>query len=237
VVLSALVWSAVLAVSLILAFSGTSSAGGLSGKSPSHVLDAALGSARAQESVHVAATGPTETYDINLNEGMQTISGGDQGNATLLVVPGSAYLKGDPAFLENDLGLSASVASAYSGKWISFESSDADYGAVIAGDTLGSALSDATPQGRLTLTPVRKVDGYSVLGVVGGIGAALTKQGATGSEVLYVSTSSPYLPVEFVQSETYEGHSDTVALKFSNWGEKVSVQAPDGAIPFSSIAT
>jgi hypothetical protein len=235
--LAAVVWAAVLAVILLLVFGSSDTASGLSGKAASQVLAVTLAAARSEGSVHVAATGPSETYDIGLNEGTQTISGGTEGNATLVVVPDRAYVKGDAAFLENDLGLSSSVASLYAGKWISFDPTDPDYQAVIDGDTVGSTLSESTPQGQLTLSSARTFEGQNVVEVSGGLGEALTKQGVTGSDVLYVSTSAPYLPVAFIQSTSLNGQSNTLKLTFSSWGEKVSVRAPTGATPFSSIPT
>jgi hypothetical protein len=153
----------------------------------------------------------------------------------LLVVPGAAYLRGDAAFLQNGLGFSVSGAASYAGKWISFGPADPGYQQLVSGDTLGSALSESTPSGTLTLTPTRTVGGRQVVGVSGGLPPDMARGGATGSVVLYVSTTAPYLPVEVVERGSLGGQSGTATITFSGWGEPVVVQAPAGAVAFASL--
>jgi hypothetical protein len=227
----------ILAVSLVVALGGTSN--GLSGKTAKQVLIVTVAAAESQGSVHLANTntsGPQGggTYDVSGTEGQQTVTGG-QGNANLLVVPGHAYLQGDAAFLKNSFGFPASVASQYAGKWISFVPSDPGYQQVVGGDTLSSALTESTPTGGLTLTPTRTLDGQTVEGISGGLPRNISQGGAKGSQVLYVSKTTPYLPVEVVTSGSLDGQAGTTVVTFSRWGESVSVLAPTGATPISSI--
>jgi hypothetical protein len=201
-----------------------------------------MAAAKRQGSVHLNESDIPPgggTYDVASDRGKQTISEGSQGDAVLLVLPDIAYMKGDAAFLENSLGLSISNASQYAQKWISFVPSDTayNYQQIVSGDTLGSALSESVPSGRLRLTSERTVDGQNVVGLSGGLADTLSQGGAKGSEVLYVSDVAPYLPVELVESGTYEGHSGSSTLTFSSWGEPISVTAPSGATPESAIST
>jgi len=217
------------------------SANGLSGKSAAEVLAMSVGAARAQGSVHLAAVesngaSAVGSYDISATVGTQTVSGGAQGKGTLVAMPGVAYLKGDAAFLQNSLGLNAAAAGKYAGQWISFKSGDPGYAQVVSGDTLSSALSEASPTGSLSLMPTRTVDGQQVVGVVGGLPADATGSGAIGSVTLYVSTTAPYLPVEVVTSGSLAGQRGTSTVTFSHWREPVSVTAPASATPFSSLA-
>jgi hypothetical protein len=240
-VLAALGGAGILAAVLVFAVGSSGATNGLAGRSATQVLAVTMAAATRQGSVHLAESDqPTGggTYDVGSNRGMQTIDEGNEGKATLLVLPGIAYLKGDATFLESQVGLSVSEASAYAERWISFVPNDNsyDYQQLVAGDTLSSALSESTPSGRLTLKSERIIDGQSVVGLSGGLGS-LGVSGAKGSEVLYVSTVSPYLPVEFVVSGTYAGHSGTSVVTFSDWGEPISVIAPSGATPESSIST
>ena len=217
--------------------------GGLSGKTPAQVLDVALAAARAQGAAHLsqAATGsaggvnPSEMYDVGRTEGRQVLTGGSQGNATLLVLPGAAYLRGDAAFLRNALGFTASAATQYASKWISFGPNDPGYQQLVAGDTIGSALTESTPSGSLALTPTRTIAGQQVVGVSGGLPPAMARSGATGTVVLYVSTTAPYLPVEVVESGALSGQHGTATISFSSWGEPIVVSAPPGAVPFASL--
>ena len=239
--LAAIGAAVVLAAVLVFTLGSSSGANAFAGKSGSQVLAVTMAAAKRQGSVHLAESDkPTGsgTYDVGSNSGRQTIADGSEGNATLLVLPGIAYLNGDAAFLENEVGLSVSNASLYAERWISFVPSDTsyDYQQLVSGDTLSSALSESTPSGRLTLTSERTVDGQRVVGVSGGLGP-LSEGGAKGSEVLYVSTVAPYLPVELVVSATYEGNSGSSTLTFSDWDEPISVAAPSDVTPASAIPT
>lgn len=214
---------------------------GLSGKTAAQVLALSVNAATAQDSVHLAAdemngSSAVGSYDITPTGGTQTVSAGAQGNASLLAMPGVAYLKADAAFLRNSLGLTASAASKYAGQWISFTASDPGYTQLVSGDTLSSALKDASPTGALSLTPTRTLNGREVIGVVGGLPAEATQSGATGTVTLYVSTTAPYLPVEVVTDGSLNGQSGSSTVTFSHWREPVSVAAPAGATPFSSLA-
>jgi hypothetical protein len=229
----------VLAVSLLLALGGGPS-NGLAGKSASEVLAATMIAARQRGSVHQLESDKPSgggTYDVGANEGKQTISDGNEGSATLLVLPGMAYLKADASFLQNQLGTSIASASQYAQHWISFQPSYANWTELVAGDTFASALTDATPVGKLSLTAVRTVDGQNVVGVSGDVAADLLPTGARGSEVLYVSIVAPYLPVELVTSGTFQGQSVSSTLTFSDWGERISVAAPSGATPSSALSS
>jgi len=238
----------VLVVTILAACGSNSSknavpAKGFSGKSTSGMLTLATSVANARGSVHIVATESTggmtgeSVYDIARDHGKQIVSGGSQGNSTILIVSGVAYLQGDANFLQNSLGLSASSASTYAGRWIAFRSSDTGYRQVVRGDTLPSALTEATPTGSLTLTKATTADGVRVVGISGGLPAQATQAGATGSQVLYVSETSPHLPVEVVVHESQDAQSGTSIVAFSNWGEVVSVAAPSSSIPVSSISS
>jgi len=147
-----------------------------------------------------------------------------------------AYLQGDANYLQNSLGLTASGASTYAGRWIAFRSSDNGYEQVAGGDTLSTALT-ATPTGSLTMTKATMVDGKSVVGISGGLPADATQGGITGSEVLYVSDTLPYLPVRLVAHVHQGTQSGTSLVTFSYWGEGVSVTAPSNSSPVSSISS
>jgi hypothetical protein len=228
----------ILAVSLVVVLGGTGD--GLSGKTAKQVIAGTVAAAESRGSVHLANTntsGPPGggTYDVSGAEGQQTVTDGAQGNANLLVVPGHAYLQGNASFLKNSFGFPASIASQYAGKWISFVPSDPGYQQVVDGDTLSSALTESTPTGALTITPARTLDGQTVEGISGGLPRNITQGGAKGSQVLYVSKTAPYLPVEVVTAGSLGGQSGTTVVRFSRWGESVSVVAPTDATPMSSI--
>ncbi len=215
----------------------------LVGKSASQVVALAMAAATAKGSVHLVSTdtgsgGPDgSTYDVSRTEGKQTESGGASGTATLVLVAGVAYVNADATFLQNGFGFPANDASAFAGRWISFQSTDSGYQQIVDGDTLSSALSDSTPSGILTLKGTSVVDGKNVLAVSGGLPVSLLGDGATGSTVLYVSATAPFLPVKLVEQGSADGQSGTTTVLFSSWGEDVLALAPTNATPFSSLTT
>jgi hypothetical protein len=213
---------------------------GLAGKSAAQVLAISVAAAKAQGSVHLAAidsgvASGVSSYDVSATRGTQILSGGRQGNATLLVFPGTAYLKADAAFLHNSLGLSAAASNQYAGRWISFTAGDPGYEQVTSGDTLSSALHEASPTGTLTRTSTQTVDGQQVVGIVGGLPSA-SPSGATGSVTMYVAAKAPYLPVADVTQGTLNGQHASVTVTFSQWREPVAVIAPSSATPVSSLS-
>lgn len=238
-----LCWAiAIVVAGATLVACSSGSGGGLSGKSASQVLALTTAAAKAKGSVHLSAdesfAGQKETseYDISGAEGKQTIAGAE-GSSLTLVVGNVAYLQGDVTFLQSSMGFPASAASTLAGRWISFTPSDQGYQDITAGDTLGSALTEATPAGVLTLAKAPNVDGQAVLAISGGLAPTEASGGTTGSQVLYVAETAPHLPVEAVLHETQSGKSGTATISFSKWGEPVAVTAPSGAVPISSLTS
>jgi len=202
-----------------------------------------MAAAMAKGSVHLVSTdtgagGPGgSTYDVGRSEGKQTVSGATTGTSSLVLVSGVAYVQGDATFLENAFGLPANAASTYAGMWISFRSTDTGYEQIVDGDTLASALADSTPTGALALKGTSVIDHKTVLAVSGGLPRNASGTGATGSVVLCVSTTAPFLPVELVEQGTVSGQSGTTTVVFSNWGEDVLALAPTNATPISALTT
>jgi hypothetical protein len=229
----------------VIAASG-SPASTLGGESANQVLAVALQAATEQGSVEVSqqvsafgALKLSTTFDLNLTTGRQILSGGPIGTATLLQVPGVAYLKADAKFLTRSLDFSPRQADTLANRWIAFRPGDTGYQQITQDDTLASLLHDIAPTGRLTLGSPTTVNGMSAVGVSGGPSAdQVSGSHTTGREVLYVSTSSPNLPVEIsvhANEDGIIGASST--LHFAQWGEPVSVVAPTNAVPAGGPST
>jgi hypothetical protein len=182
-----------------------------------------------QVSQQVSAFGALKlstTFDLNLTTGRQTVSGRPIGTAIVLQLPGVAYLKASARYLSRSLGVSQTQAGSLANRWIAFRPADSGYQAISQDDTLASLLHDIAPTGPLVLGSPTTIDGVSVVGISGVPPADQVGSGshATGREVLYVSTSSPHLPVEVslhANEDGIIGASST--LIFSQWGEPVSV--------------
>lgn len=219
---------------------GCGSSGGLSGKTAAQVLALANAAATAKRSVHLASTtsvagqSQTSIYDVSTSQGIQTLSG-STGSSTVIVVNGVAYQKGDAAFLQKAEGFPASAASELAGRWISFKPGDNGYQQISSGDTLSSALTEATPTGTLTLLKPTSVDGQAAVGVTGGLAADAAQSGVTGTEVLYVAEDAPHLPIQVVLHVTQAGQPGSATVTFSHWGESVNETAPTAAVPISAL--
>ncbi len=225
-----------------LTFSALAPPGGLSAKSAAQVVGVATAAADAEGSFHLVSFDVAgsqrfgSVYDVAEHSGKQTISGA-AGQAKVVVVPGIAYQRADALFLEESEGFPADAATVLAGRWISFRPGQPGYENVAAGDTLASAMAEATPVAPLTIVGPSSVAGQAVVGVSGGLSVDQVQQGTTGSVTLYVAESSPHLPVEAVAHLTQGGHASTDTLKFSRWGEAVSVSPPAQSTPITDYVS
>jgi hypothetical protein len=222
--------------------SSTPSASPFAGKTPAQVLAMATAAALAKGSVHIVDDdniGGVGTMhwvtDAGTPQGKQ-IGAGSIGNCTILVTSAQvAYVRGNATCLENTLGLPPQEATTYAGRWIAVPSSSSDYSGLVTGVTDSSMMTGVTPSAPLRFTKATTIDGKSVMGISGGLGPFAPTTSA-GTQVLYISTAAPYLPVAFVLHATQNtGKPLTSSAHMSNYGESVVVMEPAHSIPLSSI--
>jgi hypothetical protein len=185
-----------------------------------------LGPAKGQEQM--------VTGDSGSNAGRQVITGGGA-RWEALVVEGRLYISGDAKGLEDE-GFPSSVATSYANRWISVASTDSPYKSVIAELALYPALEELAPKGKLTLTPPTTRDGQQVIGVRGSVRTS-TGSTASGTAVLYVSSSTPTLPVAYSAGATDHGQTAVETGTFSNWGKPVHFAVPAQSVAFSTLST
>ncbi len=226
-------------VALVLGACGGISAGALAHKSPRQILTLTDSAAQASGGVH---------YELEATQGSarQTITGdagsaeGDQQRVTgaqdvlVELVNGTAYLKANAAGLEASFALSAAHAATYAGKWISLVPSDAPFAPISESVTLAAVVGEIIPTGSLTELSPSMLGGRHVLGVRGGLPGQV-QNGVSGSAVLYVDTAHPNLPVGFTGTASNGKQHITEDGLFNQWGEHVTLTAPAGAVPYSSI--
>lgn len=232
---------AAIAVVASLEIWGGSNSNDLAGKSAAQVLSLAESAARSEGAVTASESGGgdgTNVYKVNSTEGKQYMSY-EQQTATLLVLPHMAYLNASEQFLQEQLGTSIESSELYAGRWLYFSPSYQGYQEIVYADTLSSLLSSSMPTGHLALAGLREIDGRQVEGVKGGLDESSSSgfpQGTTGSVTVYVSTISPHLPVEAIQTATYKGHSERAVITFSGWGESITLTAPKGAVALNTVS-
>ena len=157
---------------------------------------------------------------------------GPNGKLGVRLVGSVIYVTGSEAVMGEALKMTDADAAKYAGKWVSLQKTDAPYETVAKALAPSAELTPYTPVGNLKIGNVSTLRGRSVLAV---LGAASEEAGASATATLYVSTTSPFVPVggSLVGTGSQNGDSEVVA--FTAWGEKVHPQAPTSATPYSSI--
>ncbi|MGH8997021.1 MAG: hypothetical protein ACRDYB_13515 [Acidimicrobiales bacterium] len=211
------------------------SSSALTGKSASQILAISLAAARSQGSVHITQTGrfggPSKStmLDQSLTKGRELDTGG-AGKGEILVIGGVAYVKGTTSYLTN-MGFSQLDAAKGAGKWISFRKGQPGYGGVADDETLDQTLVDAVPDQPLTTPLATTLHGQPVFEITG-----IANRGASGQVTFYVSANAPYLPVEVVDNLAIpSGPPINFTMRLSKWHEAVSVSAPSGSTPVTSL--
>jgi hypothetical protein len=116
------------------------------------------------------------------------------------------------------------------GRWVSVTSSEPDYAAVARGLTLSSALGELLDwPNQLAMGSPTTVDGQQVVPVTGEV--RLSSGGPAVKATLDITRTARPLPLEMNASSG--AASETVI--FSHWGTPVTITAPSGAQPASSL--
>jgi hypothetical protein len=241
-VLAAIVLSSVAAISAACG-SSTSSTTPVTDKPAARLLAAAQAAALAKGSMHwiedvKVGSGTTQRFvsDAGTTQGKQIITG-TNGTGTILLVPAQMlYARGDATFLEHIVQLSQHEATKYAGQWIAVPSSNSAYSGLALGLTVATLVPRQSPTAPLRFLKPTTIDGKSVVGVSGGFDTSEAETGWAGTQVLYISTATPHLPVAMTQHGTVSGGgSITDAAHMSGYGEPVVMAAPARSIPISSI--
>lgn len=230
-------------LTILLAACGSGGAGSsaLANKTPKQVLTTAFAAAGKAGTVHFTLlgreSGKTETItgDSSNADGREQISAGSL-EIEAEVIGNGAYVEGNVAGLEDQMGLTAANATTYAGKWISIASTDAPFSSVEKAVRLAGTLDELSPSGKLTLTAATTRASRAVIGVHGGLPGTPAK-GTTGSAVLYVSTSAPTVPVVFQLQEKSNGTEETDVGTFSNWGKPLHLVAPTTSVAYASLGS
>lgn len=215
--------------------------GVLSGKTPAQILAAAQKAAHTVGSAHYVLTAvqgkvsQTISGDASNKEGQQRLTQGSD-HIEVIYVGGVAYVQGDSGGLASAMQFSATVAMNYAGKWIAIHQSDSPYKNIVTAVTLDPTLAQIDPNGNLSLTANKTLQGQKTVGVTGGLPGQV-QAGVTGSTTIYVSTSKPTVPLAF-QGEAKMGTQRVVDTgTFTNWGKPLNLKAPDHPVAFSSVPT
>jgi hypothetical protein len=210
------------------------------GPSASGLLQTSLAAAQREGSVRFVdrTTVGSEVQRIDGAISAPTASETLSGAAAPLVVEligGIVYVDGSAQALESALQITPAQATPVAAKWISVASTDAPFQTLTGALTISATLDTFTPTGHLHLGKTTKVGTQRVTPVVG-VPSGVAK-GVSASVALLVSTKSTHLPVgaTLVEAEGTKRLREEVV--FTNWGARVGLTAPSGAVPFSSVLT
>jgi hypothetical protein len=151
------------------------------------------------------------------------------------LISSTVYVNGSASALESALQITAAQATPVANKWIAVATTDAPFQSLTGALTLSSTLTEFTPTKQIHFGKQTKVGKLKVIPIIGRPSNLV--KGASGSAALLVSAKAPHLPVggTLVLAQGKQRLHEVAV--FSNWGAKVSLTAPAGAVPFSSVLT
>jgi len=148
----------------------------------------------------------------------------------------NVYFNAGAPALQGVLGLSATTSQAYSGKWISLQESDAPFSNLTNELTIASELNTYIPSTHLVMGKPTTIAGHRVIPVSGRPSSSPATQGKMENVALFVSVSSPHLPVGGTLTLVDHKKIQREVAAFSEWGRPVNFSAPVGATPFGSLS-
>jgi hypothetical protein len=229
----------VLVVCLVALLSSCSS--GIQSEPASQILSTAVAAAHSAGTFHFVdreGSGSQTrllTGDASAIAAQQTLSSKDvQLNAAL--VGGVAFIRAGSSTLSSLLGLSTTMASQESGKWVSVSKGEKGYVQIVQSLEPEAELDGYIPESPLGVGKQTTIHGVAVIPVSGTAPAGDSSSGLPVVATLFVSTSSPYLPVGGALSgKDVHGRLQKDEVVFTKWGETVHVSAPGGAVSLASL--
>jgi hypothetical protein len=171
-----------------------------------------------------------ESGDAGPASGTQTVAVGKTkasltDNATIIVIGGITYLKGNAAALGDLAGMTPNQAAAAAGQWIDFATNSATLSSVSAGVRSTDVAKELALTGPLRLGAGRTLDGVHVDTVEG----AQTIGDKHVHVILYVRASGQHVPVEEDSVAASGRPSGFLHVVYSKWGEVVRPVAPQAS--------
>ena len=189
------------------------------------ILNISLSAARAQKSVDSLVT----TSIFGLTAKVQTQSGASSGRSLVnvnghsgevLEVHGTVFAKLDAVMVNFEFHTSA---PSLANKWISVPRQSRYFSTISTGITLASVLDELTPVGALTQS-ITNFNGVHVVALSGSANSSVDLPG--GTQILYVSTKAPFLPVGGRVHLSASGVNLDLAVRITHWGVPLRISAP-----------
>jgi hypothetical protein len=209
----------------VLAGCGGSSGNGIASKSATQILSESKAAADSASSVHVSGSiksgAVPVTIDLDLAAGKGARGEISENGASfkLILVGGTAYISGSPAFYRS-LGGSA-AAQLLDGKWLRASATSGEFA------SFGS-LANMTQLINTTLAAHGVLVKGATSTVNGQRAIAVTDTAKSGT--LYVATTGKPYPVAIAK-----GGSESGTILFGNWNRPVTIVAPSNSVDLSGL--
>lgn len=205
---------------------------GSSGPSAFTLVAKAFANAGAASWVHEVRTATETGHSYMANDYVSTNSGResivlDGSIASVIVLPTSAYIRGNAKAVADYFGLTKKDPGKLAGKWISLKSTDNGYASLRTPVTIKSDFQSYSLLGPLTEGSDTTIDGQEVLPINGFV------TGPTKAEIpatVYVTTTGTVLPVEFLIA------TGSIKSKeiWNGWNHAIALAAPSPSIPIKT---
>ncbi len=193
-------------------------------------------------SVHYASAGTNSGATILISgdagpaSGTQVVlvgKGAVTDSATLIVIGGITYVKGNARALVDLTGLSPAQAQANAGKWVQFATDNAAFAQVVVGVRSHDVAQELALKGPYSLGTPRMLDGVMVDAIRGTQHFQGVKQAKRA--ILYVRAKGSHVPVE---EDTVNAKGQPTGLEhtvYSKWGETVRPVPPTASVSIGPV--
>lgn len=217
--------STILVALVALSSCGGSSSNSIASKSAEQIVSESKVAADAATSVHVSGSlqsgGTPVTLDLNLVAGKGARGEISQNGASfkLILVGGTAYISGSPAFYRSLGGTAA--AQLFEGKWLKASATTGEFASF-------SQLADMRKLIDTTLTGHGALAKGATTVVNGQTAIAVTDTSKNGT--LYVVTTGKPYPIELSK-----GGSESGKISFDRWDQAVAIAAPAASVDLAAL--
>ncbi len=177
-----------------------------------------------------------ETGDAGPASGSQQVAlgqGSGADHASIIVIGGITYLKGNAAALRDLAGLSSGQAATAAGQWVDFATDNTALASISDGVRSTDVANELALTGPYALGRTRTLDGHRVDTVEG----TQTTRGRHVHVVLYVRAAGSHVPVEEDSVSPTGKQNGTFRVVYSMWGEVVRPFAPQATASIGPVAS
>ena len=153
--------------------------------------------------------------------------------ATIDVIGGTSFLKGNAGALEVLAGFSATQATEAANQWIQFSTDNSAFSSIVAGVRSSDLANELVLKGPLKLARSHTIDGATVDAIEG----EQTLSHKSVPVVLYVRAQGRHVPVEEDSVNAHGKRTAAEHIVYSSWGETVRPRAPQASISIGHTNT